>query len=310
MAKITKLVLKNETSQPRIYRNDKYRISALTSDNLISTSLSNIDTGIIQTNNLDTFISAGIGINNTLMSLTQRDYASELQTINNQRNPGSNSNKDEILYSPMVQDEDLQNYLEKIPDNIHISEYLRNLKNINQINEYSLKQSFLIQMNKIYGSNETPYTTNLWMLPLGLDDEEISFPDNKKLESTNIKISGYIKLTNTVENSNLYLIMRGVPIPMRRVLTSVNYIESNISSYNYIFLYPQYLINNIELIQAIDYIEISNSVLNTARIYYGKDNYFETIDNIGYDQYLAPLHILNREFRNLINGQEEPDPQQ
>jgi hypothetical protein len=292
MAEIKKIVIKQSPSQ--VYRYDRYKIAPIFLDNNIVSSFSAIDLSLVSSNS-DIF---GLGISNEIIDLTKKDYLSEIGTINTLRNEGGivPSTKEPILYNSIATENSV--LVEEIPDNLHTSEYLRNLKNINFVSEFSRKQSMLKRMARIYGetSEEVPYATNLWMLPLGITGEISIIPVNGRIDSSEVLISGYIKILSTTQNTNLNLVMRGVPVPMRRVLTSINHDPT--ITYNYVFIYPQYLIDNIELIQAIDYIEINNYTVGSS-IYYSNNYYFEIEDAEGYGENLAPLHILNKELRNI-----------
>jgi hypothetical protein len=301
MAEVNKLIVRNQVSE--IYQQDKYKVSPTlidASENTISESLSAIDNSIITLNNLNlNKNTAGLGIDGSIINLTRKDYTPEIGILNTLRNQGgvNASIKESVIYNQIY----TSTLLEKIPDNLHISEYLKNLKNINLINEYPMKQSMLRKMARIYGesSQPIPYATNLWMLPLGIETPVTIEAGGKLSSSVDKLISGYIKVLNTVPGIKLNLIMRGVPIPMRKVLTSTNHGE--ITTYNYVFIYPQYLIDNIELIQAIDHIEINNYTVGSS-IYYSNNYYFEIEDAEGYGENLAPLHILNKEYRNIAGG--------
>jgi hypothetical protein len=298
MAEVNKLIVKNQVSE--IYQQDKYKVPPTlidASENTISESLSAIDNSIVTLNNLDKN-TAGLGIDGSIINLTRKDYTPEIGILNTLRNQGgvNASIKESVIYNQIY----TSTLLEKIPDNLHISEYLRNLKNINLINEYPMKQSMLKKMARIYGESNQPipYATNLWMLPLGIETPVVIETGGRLSSSVDKLISGYIKVLNTVPGIKLNLIMRGVPIPMRKVLTSTNHGE--ITTYNYVFIYPQYIINNIELIQAIDYIEITGYAANSdTRVYYSNNYEFSILDAEGYNNNLAPLNIINRELRNI-----------
>jgi len=302
MAEINKIILKIDFEE--LYRYDKFKLSSTLipgSQNSISESLSVIDDSIVISNSLDKNIT-GIGIDNSLINLTKKDYTPEIGIINTLRNQGgvNLSIKEAVIYNQSYN----STLIEKIPDNIHSSEYLQNLKNINLINEYPMKQSMLKRMARIYGEfgQTTPYATNLWMLPLGIETPVTIETGGRLSSSINKIISGYIKVTDTNINAQMNLVMRGVPVPMRRVLTSKNYSAPfNIpSSYNYVFIYPQYIVNNIELIQSIDYIEITGYAANPdTKVYYSNNYEFSILDAEGYNNNLAPLNIINREFRNI-----------
>jgi hypothetical protein len=303
MAEVNKLIVKSQSNE--IYQQDKYKVSPTlinASENTISESLSTIDDSIATLNSLDKK-TAGLGIDGDIINLTRKDYTPEIGILNTLRNQGgvNASIKESVIYNQIY----TSTLLEKIPDNLHVSEYLRNLKNTNLINEYPMKQSMLRKMARIYGesSQTIPYATNLWMLPLGIEPSVTIEAGGKLSSSADKLISGYIKIIDTNFNTKMNLVMRGVPVPMRRILTSKNYSVApfNIpSSYNYVFIYPQYIVNNIELIQAIDYIEITGYAANLdTRVYYSNNYEFSILDAEGYNNNLAPLNIINREFRNI-----------
>jgi hypothetical protein len=92
------------------------------------------------------------------------------------------------------------------------------------------------------------------------------------------------------------MILRGIPVSMRRTLTSINN-----GKYNYIFTYPQYLMNNVDIIQSIQYIEVNNGT--GATFWYG-ENYDFQMANTGFDNTLNNLHIINKDTRNLSSDSE------
>jgi len=197
--------------------------------------------------------------------------------------------------------------IEKIPLHRHINETLENFIRIHtefpvrlttetsseilesEYNAKLLNIQFL--KNNFYDPN---YASNMWMV--GKADEIT--PVNNRISSSDKVISGYISVENGQPSLQLNLVIRGVPLPMRKTLTSLNYNQlGQITSYNYIFTYPQYLINNIELVQSIQYIEILNQ--GTARFFYG-DTYDFSIDveDAGYNT-SANLNIINKFGRNI-----------
>jgi hypothetical protein len=155
---------------------------------------------------------------------------------------------------------------------------------------------------------DTGYATNMYMIgkhtQVTPQDGRIYSPYDDKTGDEYKRISGYIKVEGANEDITLNMIIRGVPIPMRKTLTSKNYGEENISN-NYIFTYPQYLLDNVDMIQAIQYIEVNNPG-SSATFWYGTDYNFSSnkvLSFTGYEDNLANIHIINKSNRNL-NGNE------
>ena len=95
---------------------------------------------------------------------------------------------------------------------------------------------------------------------------------------------GYIIVDNAPENLELNLIIRGIPVPMRKTLTS---------SGTYYFTYPQYLIDTDESVNSIQHIEVLNQ--GNSKLYKGTTTAFPLYTDSG--DYIN-LRIINKELRN------------
>lgn len=179
--------------------------------------------------------------------------------------------------------------LEFIPSSYHISETIENLERLS--NEYTRKNSMLSYISQnIFDST---YATKLWMVG---KDQEIEVVDGKL--DQDVRISGYISVEDAPQDIQINLVFRGIPIPMRKTLTS-----QLGGLYSFIFTYPQYLFEgNIDAIQAINHLEVIN--YTGARFYYGTTHYFDIDNFAGYANKLSNIHIVNKNTRNLFNQTE------
>jgi len=196
--------------------------------------------------------------------------------------------------------------MESIPRSYHISETITNIERYGSLglSEYPKKLAALnyLSTNFYTEISSLKYATNLWMLGKGV---EIKVSNEKlllNLSNQEERISGYISVENAPDTIQINLIFRGIPVPMKRVLTSKTGVLNN-----YIFIYPQYLLEgNIDAIQSINHLEVKT--FGGARFWYGTNHYFK-IDNLsGYSDKLSNLHIINKTTRNLYNQNEITNP--
>jgi hypothetical protein len=183
------------------------------------------------------------------------------------------------------------NNLESLPSSYHISETIQNLERLS--NEYTRKTSLLqYSSQKIYNLD---YAKNMWMVGRF---KEIKVTNDKLIFDTQdnqTRISGYVKVEDAPENIQVNLIFRGIPVPMRKTLTS-----KFGGKFNYIFTYPQYLLEgNIDSVQAINHLEVKNHT--GAKFFYGNTYYFDVTNLAGFGNKLANIHIINKGTRNLFN---------
>jgi hypothetical protein len=273
MSKINRVILKNT----EIFNGKKFKISAdlKSRSNLLQSSwLDGVDDITVQEKGLNTQATQIYIDENTKRNISEiNDNINDVESINEIRNPN---------YSFVQINNDIT--LEKIPVHTHITETLTNFKRM--ANEYPLKLSRLIFLRD--NLFDTEYASLMYKLGranlIPLDQNGRIYSDSSKM------ISGYFKAENAPPNISANIVLRGVPVPMRRTETS---------SGNYIFTYPQYLVDNIELVESIQYIEVLNSLENTE-IYFGTSYVFENFNATGY-QTSANLNIINKPFRNITS---------
>jgi hypothetical protein len=295
MAKNSRLILKTESQE--IFTDQNYKIHPELLENPLWSSLNTqpsfTDLSVIhRTPDMKTLNQRVIGIyyGGENKTVSVHNNQALYDTINLLRNSSSG-------HTNILETED--NLLEYIPDHPHILEQIENLERME--NEYPSKLNML---NYLVGNLfDINYATNMFMI-----GREISVtPDaNGRIHSPydgigTIRISGYIKVENALQNINMNIIIRGIPVPMRRTLTSITRNSlGNITGYNYIFTYPQYLMDNIDTVQAIQYIEVNNRT--GAQIFFGKEYDFKLTNTFGFENKLNNIHIVNKSGRNLKAG--------
>jgi hypothetical protein len=290
MGKNTKLILRDEQSlifKPKAFKlsteliNNNLDLTATDFNVIGSQGLSLVDIQnnpiIIPGRNLTALLSSFYDLSLNLANPTTKNQVVFFSDINAIRNSIAENNDSLIIAGGET--------LEKIPVHKHINETFENLTRMRV--EYTTKLSNIdnFRLNMF----DPEYATLMYKFGRAT---EVSLIDGK-LDSTNVPISGYIKVEDANENITLNLVLRGIPLPMRKTLTSLN----TDGTKNYFFTYPQYLIDNIELVESIQYIEVNSSGIN-AKFFYGSTYTFENLNPVGYDK-AANLNIVNKEFRNI-----------
>jgi hypothetical protein len=299
MAENTRLILRTEINE--IFTKKALKVSPDTIKDILSISFSSTDTATLLLRGVKREIAGLYKDASTLINISLENNLQLYSDINTMRNYVSGLDEELLVTNPDTV------MMEKIPLHRHINETLENFIRINTEfplrlttetspeilkSEYEAKLSNIeFLRNNFYDTN---YASNMWMV--GKADEIT--PVNNRISSSDRVISGYISVENGQPSLQLNLVIRGVPLPMRKTITSVNRNQlEQITSYNYVFTYPQYLINNIELVQSIQYIEILNQ--GTARFFYGYTYDFSIdVEDAGYNT-SANLNIINKFGRNI-----------
>lgn len=283
MAELNKLIVRSIANELFIPQN--YKVYPTLINNPLWGSLDNqsslVDTGNIKKLNINKVV--GIHYNDEIKSISEINNQTSFNTINALRNSS-------ISYTNVLSTIDTS--LEYIPEHFHILEQIENIERMEK--EYSSKLNMINYLvDELFDVN---YATNMYMV----GKETRIYPVNNKLVSSDTRISGYIKVEGADDTITLNLIFRGIPVRMRRTLTS----EYPGGLKNYIFTYPQYMLDNIDLIQAIQYIEINDQGAS-ASFWYGTTYDFTLTDFTGFEGRLANLHTINKDGRNL-NSQVDP----
>jgi hypothetical protein len=272
MAENTKLILRLEEDE--IFKPQNYKIHPTLIENPLWPSL--LDPEIININRV-----IGIHYNGEIKSVSELNNEDYYNEIN-----------------------DLRKESDEHP---HITKTIEDLEGMKT--EWPSKLGLDMLNYLVDNLYDTDYATNMYMIgkhtQVTLQDGRIYSPYDDKTGDEYKRISGYIKVEGANEDITLNMIIRGVPIPMRKTLTSKNYINGVELSNNYIFTYPQYLLDNVDMIQAIQYIEVNNPG-SSATFWYGTDYNFSSnkvLSFTGYEDNLANIHIINKSNRNL-NGNE------
>jgi hypothetical protein len=289
MAENTKIIIKSEPE--RLYNAGKYKLYHDLIPASVASSLSARDLEKVSTYNLNTNI-AGLYLDRlsaTARSISQWNNdggATTFAEVNTLRSPTSISYYE--MLNPTSGLSSLSALLEGIPYNLHISETITHFQRMPV--EYTQKSTAATYLrDNLY----TEFTSSMQFL--GRTAQII--PDsNGRFFSSSVRISGYIKVEDAPNTISMNLVLRGVPVPMRRTQTSINYTGETVSSYNYVFTYPEYLINNKDLVESIQYIEAVDR--GSAIFFYGT-NYSFTNTNQNYSDNLANLHVINRPNRNI-----------
>jgi hypothetical protein len=245
MAENTKLILRLEEDE--IFKPQNYKIHPTLIENPLWPSL--LDSEKIDTNKV-----IGIHYNGEIKSVSELNNQSYYNEINDLRKESN--------------------------DHPHITKTIEDLEGMKT--EWPSKLGLDMLNYLVDNLYDTDYATNMYMIgkhtQVTPQNGKIYSPYDDKTGNDYKRISGYIKVEGANEDITLNMIIRGVPIPMRKTLTSKNYGEENIS-YNYIFTYPQYLLDNVDMIQAIQYIEVNdpnNEYGSPATFWYGADYDFSS----------------------------------
>jgi len=266
MAFNNQIILKNTAER---YDGKKYKLYHQRINTPLFNSLTNRDK-LFGTFMIASFYDA----NNTLVNATTSNQIEKFNIINALRNDDGTDSDKAIVTGDVLS--------EKMPIHKHVNETYDNL--IRMANEYSNKLSNLeFLRNNLF---DPSYAKTMYFVGR---ETSISFTNNRWYSNDSQILSGYIKAENAPSTLRLRLVFRGVPVDMRRAQTSLN----SDGTFNYIFTYPQYLINNDESIESIQYIERFGG--GSELFFIGKNHGFPFLNfNSKYEN----LSIINKENRN------------
>lgn len=196
-------------------------------------------------------------------------------------------NKTEELYEQIpINDDDNYTY--------NYQELLRKYGDNKLSNTYSFKKEIIDKFSKIFGESsdasfgESNSFSNGNLR--GARGRELLITDNIVSENC-----PFYKVEKASADTNIYLVLRGIPILLDRFETSVTK-----DGYNYIFRYPEYILNDASLLRSIEKVYITN---NDCFIFKGlKDSfgYSGITDNFTDKTY--NLNIINNLNRNKKQG--------
>jgi hypothetical protein len=283
----TRLILK---TTDLVFKDNKYKVNHNLVSSKIGSTLSFRDYDFLIQRGRSEFVASvyfSADYTNILpISITEANNLTHLNQIVALRN----ADKKTIPYISGV----TNTLAERIPLHYHVSETLENYKRVKD--DFIKKKVFV----DYYASNfyDPDFAVNTYMFGKFYQITPVVVDGVRRIESRRIPrlISGYIKVENTGEDSCLNIIIRGIPVPMRRTLTSRNI---SAGTYNYVFTYPQYIINNREIIESVQYIEIEGFLSGTQ--YWFGNNYSFKDDTLTFGSSLSNLHIINRNGRNTLN---------
>jgi len=287
----TNLIVKDSNL---LFKGTKYKVYYNTVNSKLSNSLSLRDQQILATRNINTKVAAVHFTDGftevSPINITEANNLASIETINALRNRDSSS----LVIN------DALTLIEKIPVHYHISELLDTMKTM--ADEYPKKSSIIgFYANNFY---DPGYATNMWMVGRAIQVYPKTVGTSLRLETSRSEmpgISGYIKVENAANTIKINIIIRGIPVPLRRTLTSINYENGVEKTYNYVFTYPRYLLGlNKILIYSIQYIEIltPGSPIYFYGTNYGFKNSAENY-NTDFLDALNNLHVINRDNRNI-----------
>jgi hypothetical protein len=252
MAENTKLILR----ETELFKEKNYKLKR---DLVISA----LDASLSTADKLIQYVAA-VHYNGSNKSVSQFNNQSLFDTINGYRTGGT-ATYDSIVSS----NADL---LEYVPKNLNIYTAKNDLDRM--ANEYPQKLDMLNYLvNNLF---DVDYARNI-----------NNFGRASEITVTDGKISpayGYIIADNVTTDLQLNVIIRGIPVPMRKTLSSTG---------TYYFTYPQYLIDTDESVNAIQHIEVLNQ--GSSVLYKGTATAFPLYSNSG--DYIN-LRIINKELRN------------
>ena len=289
--KNTRLILK---TTDLLFKENKYKVNHNLLPSKLSSTLSYRDYDFLnlrgRNDQVATVYFSSDYTNISPISITEANNLAKLNQIIALRNAsGTRITKPYIVNS-------FNSLVERFPLHYHISETLEMYKRIK--NDFVKKKAFV----DYYSANfyDPDFAINTYMFGKHHSVSPSLVGGVRRIESRRIGrlISGYIKVENALENAGLNLIIRGIPVPMRKTLTSRN---KSAGTYNYVFTYPQYLIDNREIIESIQYIEVEGFSANT--LYYFGQSYSFKDNTETFGASLANVHVINRNGRNnsIIN---------
>jgi hypothetical protein len=171
--------------------------------------------------------------------------------------------------------------LEYLPEHLYIVDFIENLERMEQ--EYPQKLTMLGYLfDNLF---DVSYATGIHNFGRG---DEVT-PSGGIIESDGaFKISGYIIAETTDASVSMKLIIRGIPVPMRKTKTSAN---------TYYFTYPQYLVDTQDSLDSVQHIEVSDSGVG-SKYYFGDSHSFLKNSVVADDNDYGNLQIYNRVERN------------
>jgi hypothetical protein len=277
MAENTRLILRTEGNE--LFTKTNYKLSPTNIDPLIFNSMTVKDKSIANAKGLLVEIASFfLGSNRTNPTLESYSGLNGfIQRINSIRDIVSIQADIDIISGGSAI------LLEKIPFHKHANETEENIIRMISISEY--------------GSKDEPSSklSNLDFLRKNLYDPNYAVKMYKVGRKTSVTLngsvhSGYLKTENCNPNMRMEIILRGTPVEMRRTETSAN---SN-GTKNFIFTYPQYLINSADSIRSIQELIAYDS--QGSQVFVGEDRSFPVIAS---DGSYKNLDIANKDIRNL-----------
>jgi hypothetical protein len=171
--------------------------------------------------------------------------------------------------------------LEYLPEKHHITEMIQNLERMEE--EYPQKLGMLsFLVDNLF---DVSYATGIHNFGRG----DVVSPVGGIIESSGaFKISGYIIAETTDEDASMNLVIRGVPVPLRKTKTSAD---------TYYFTYPQYLVDTQDSLDSVQHIEVNDSGLG-SNYYFGNSHSFLKNSVSTNDNDYTNLQIKNRVERN------------
>jgi hypothetical protein len=283
MAKNERLVLRTEASE--LYKKTKLKISPTNTGSILTSS--------ITTKDINLLLSRGF-FGNQVAGFFDRDAILTNATFKNQAALVSNVNLLRDIIAPNSDDPTIGSsspLLSKIPVHKHINETQENLERLSI--DYSSSTTAGSRLSNLKFMKENFFDPGyaIKMFNLGRATE-VSPDTNNRLYSTDqLNVSGYIKVEDASPSIQLDLIIRGVPVRMRKTETSDNFNGTK----NYVFTYPQYLINTAESVRSIQYVDVIGRGDN-AKIFYGTDHSFPVLQS---DEDYINLSLFNKLERNI-----------
>jgi hypothetical protein len=295
MSENIRIILRDESSE--LFKNNKFKLSpvllnayqTLTTDsNKVEGTISDISTLTLR--GLVDGISGFYDLAGVKLNVTKENQASLYTDINAIRADDGTDSDIKLRIGSSVESDTT---LEKIPVKKHANETRAILSRMQS--EYTSKLTKLqFLRNNLFDPDYaldmfyigTTTNVNSRLVTVSANERTLrSTPDNT------FDISGYIKVENASTSITMEMYIRGIPILMRKTQTSVN----SDGTRNYIFTYPQYIINTNESARSIQYINILNSGAN-AQFFLGSDYGFPA--PVGDGDYIN-LAIENKASRNI-----------
>jgi hypothetical protein len=287
--------IKLSLTTSELYGNKNRKVSRVTissSDTEFPITLSQSDLDKLQERGVTAEIGAFYIGSSARINPTAVNQSSTISSLESIRQAGSLLT---TSYGDMTDDAGESNLLERIPYYLDLDENKENLQRM--VSEYGDKLDNLeyLRLNLF----DPSYAVSMYNVGRGTDITSNLASGKFTSVDGGFTISGYLKVEHASTAISMNVVVRGVPIMMRRTLTSSN----SDGTANYIFTYPQYAIDTEDSVNSVQHIEVSGQGSSANLKFFkgsGSDPKYGFLINstTTNDNDYGNLQIANKENRN------------